>query len=894
MFKSKFLRLTGVSSCLLLLSASLFAAQVEDRIKHRIDPSVTAVVGGNVHPFAKRQNDGGRLNASFKVSRVTMMFKMTDSQRAALNDLMQQQQDPQSPNYHRWLSPEEYAARFGISANDRDQVVAWLQSQGFTINEVGRNGRSITFTGSVRQVESAFQTSMHQYNVKGETYYANATEPSVPSAFSGLVLGFRMLNNFRLKPRPNSRLMSATEVPQFTSSVSGNHYLSPSDFATIYDVNALYAAGLNGAGQSIVVVGQTDVDLTDIRAFRAAAGLPANDPTIVLVPGLADPGVSKADLPEADLDLEWAGAVAPSAHLIYVNSSDVLDSLQYAIDQNLAPVASISYGNCEQNFSVQDVNTLLALTEQANAQGMTVVAASGDSGAADCDARTATSATRGLAVDLPAALPYVTGLGGTEFHEATASWSPTNTTANGSALSYMAEGAWNDTSSTGLAAGGGGYSTYFAKPSWQSAPGVPNDSARDVPDLSMNASPNHDGYLICSSGSCANGFRSSTGNLFIAGGTSAAAPSFAGIVALINQKTNAGQGNVNPILYTLYTTSSAAFHDVTSGGNQVPCAVGSANCTTGKIGYAAGPGYDQATGLGSVDAFNLANAWPAPQTTPVQSPPATTTGNPSGTTPTPPPTPVSTPTSTSTPTTAPQPIGVVESGSLRSGYLVITPDSNTALPTPTVTFGTVSGGNVQAQTGITPTPMITDGSIFVNIVPGIGRDLGVAIVNPGASAIIVTLTLRDQNGTAVGSPVAVTLAANQQVAEFVTQLFPSSLIGTGFSGSLRLQASTAFGVLGLRFSSSEFSTSPVAVTASASGSTLPLPQFAIGGGWATQLALVNNSSAVASGRVSIYDPSGNPMAVSLNGATQSTFSYSIPAGGSWVLAPRDSNGQSPF
>jgi hypothetical protein len=238
----------------------------------------------------------------------------------------------------------------------------------------------------------------------------------------------------------------------------------------------------------------------------------------------------------------------------------------------------------------------------------------------------------------------------------------------------------------------------------------------------------------------------------------------------------------------------------------------------------------------------------------------------------------------------------VEQGSIQSGYVVITPDSNTALPVPTVTFGTVSGGNVQTQAGITPIPMITDGSLFVDVVPGFGRNLGVAIVNPGTSINAITLTLRDQNGNTAGSPVTVTLPPNQQVAEFVTQLFPSNVIGAGFSGSLRLQSSSGFAVLGFRFSSAEFSTSPVAATTVATGGNgvMVLPQFAMGGGWATQLALVNNSTAAASGRVDIYDASGKPMAVNLNGNTQSTFAYSIPAGGSFVLAPRDANGQSPF
>jgi subtilase family serine protease len=886
MFKPKFIQICGSVVCVLISSSvALFAQRpVRDRITQEITRDRIALVRGNVHPMATADRDRGRVGRSFKMRRVTLTFKLTDAQDAALNELLRQQHDPQSPNYHVWLSPAEYAARFGLSANDRNKVLSWLTAEGFTIDEVAQNGRSLSFSGFAAQIESAFHTSIHEYNVNGETYYANATEPSVPAAIADVVLGFRSLNNFKLSPRPNKRSVTA---PQFTSNLSGNHYLSPSDFATIYNLNGLYAAGIDGRGQSIVVAGQTAIDLNDIRAFRSASGLPANDPMVVLVPGSADPGLVKDDLGEADLDLEWAGAVAPNARLIYVNSTNVLDSLQYAIDQNLAPVASISYGNCERNFSSQDINSLVALGQQANAQGITIVAASGDTGAADCESKTTTTAKRGLAVDLPASLPYVTGLGGSEFREASTSWNSTNTATFGSALSYLPEGAWNDTvSGSALSAGGGGRSIYFPKPGWQSSPGVPNDSARDVPDVSFNASGNHDGYLVCSGGSCVNGFRSSAGALFVVGGTSVSAPTFAGIISLINQKTNSSQGNVNPILYSLAVNSPAAFHDITAGDNRVPCVVGTQDCPNGgTIGFSAGPGYDQATGLGSVDALNLISAWPMPPAATAQTPPATSATN------GPPPT-GSTPVSTPTP---PQPIAVVEQGSIRSGYLVITPDTNSTLPSPTVTFGTVSNGAVQAQAGMTPIPSITDGSLFVNVMPSIARNLGVALVNPGGSSNVVTLTLRNMAGNPVGSPVSITLSAHQQIARFVTELFPGGITGDVFTGSLRLQGASPFGVLGLPFSGTEFSTSPVGISAGAdANAAMALPQFALGGGWATQLALVNNGSSGASGRIDLFDPSGNPMAVQLNGTLQSSFTYSIAAGGTFVLAPRDSNGLSPF
>ncbi|HUI44065.1 MAG TPA: S53 family peptidase, partial [Terriglobia bacterium] len=349
-----------------------------------------------------------------------------------------------------------------------------------------------------------------------------------------------------------------------------------------------------------------------------------NPPTVVLVAGSRDPGTIKGDVGEADLDLELSGGVAPDASIIYVNSTDVFESLQYAVDQNLAPVMSISYGGCEQQFDPAGRSDLAATAMQANAQGITITAASGDSGAADCDSGSASSpakiATQGLAVDVPASLPYVTGVGGTRFEDSAGNlWSSTNNSSNGSALSYIPEEAWNDSvQDGGLAATGGGASADYSKPGWQWGPGVPDDGARDVPDVALAASADHDGYLICSQGSCVNGFRAADDTLMVVGGTSVGAPSFAGIVALIDQKKGAAQGNVNYVLYPLAAKSSDAFHDITINNNKVACQLGTTDCPNGvEIGYSAGPGYDQTTGLGSVDALNLANEWasvtPAPR-----------------------------------------------------------------------------------------------------------------------------------------------------------------------------------------------------------------------------------------------------------------------------------------
>jgi subtilase family serine protease len=396
-----------------------------------------------------------------------------------------------------------------------------------------------------------------------------------------------------------------------------------------------------------------------------------------------------------------------------------------------------------------------------------------------------------------------------------------------------------------------------------------------VPDVSLNASGDHDGYLICSNGSCVNGFRDGRGSLFVVGGTSVSAPAFAGIVALLNQKMGAPQGNLNPILYGMAITAPQAFHDITSGGNQVPCRVGSVDCSTGTIGYSAGPGYDLASGIGSIHVANLIASWPRQST----GPGGPTTGN------TPP----------ATPSLAPMPISDVEQGAIKSGYAIITPDLNSAIPTPTVSFGLVSGGTVQSQASGTPASPTTDGSLFADVIPSIGRNLGVAMVNPGSSATLVTLTLKDKDGVTLGSTVSLSLGAHQQISKFISELFSGGTVGASLLGSLRIQSATPLSTLGLHFSGQQFSTLPIGVnTATSSGSNIVIPQFAMGGGWATQIALVNNSTTTLSGRISLFDQAGQPLSLKLNNATQSTFTYSVPSGGAFVLAPRDTNGQSPF
>jgi len=575
------------------LTATLLAQS--DRIPARIDSARTVVLAGHAPARARTKFDQGPVAASFPLPAVTIYVKPSTSQQTALEQLLAQQQNPASAEYHKWLTPEQYADRFGLSQNDVNRITAWLQSQGLQVQRVARSRTWIEFRGTARQMENAFRTRIHQYLENGKLHYANSTDPSIPATLSDIVLGLRGLNNYRLKPR--SRLSGI--VPRDTTS-SGEHQMAPDDFATIYDVTPLYSAGINGAGQKLVIVGQTDINVSDIDAFRSKFNLPPINLQQILVPRQPDPGVSQDDLPEADLDLEWSGSVARNANIIYVNSSNVLTSLQEAIDQDYAPVVSMSYGLCE-GADLIDLPTYRAWALQGNAEGITWLAAAGDDGAADCEDPDARIAQDGLAVDEPGSIPEVTSMGGSEFNEGSgAYWSSTNTANGASALSYIPEMVWNDSGPNyGLAAGGGGASIVFAKPVWQAGPGVPNDSFRHVPDLSIASSPAHDGYYVYTGGS-----------LQIYGGTSVAAPTMAGIVTLLNQYLQqAGLGNINPTLYRMAQDSPGAFHDIKVGNNSVPCVIGSPNCTTGTIGYSAGAAYDQASGLGSPDAFNFIHQW---------------------------------------------------------------------------------------------------------------------------------------------------------------------------------------------------------------------------------------------------------------------------------------------
>jgi pseudomonalisin len=566
-----------------------------------VDDSDRVVLRHNVHALARPGFDSGRSNPERPMNRMMLTLAPPPEAQTELDELLARQHDPASAEFHHWLTPEEFGSRFGRTAEEVGAVTDWLSAHGFRIDEVARAGGWISFSGTARAVERAFATEIHEYHVGGKVRFGNATDPSIPRALSGVVGGIVSLHNFPRHPQiSRSRRLAAGELdPQFTGG-GGNHYLAPADFATIYGLNAAYGAGNNGTGETIAIVGRSDIQVSDVQTFRNSylPGLPLN--FVVTHNGPAPGDLGGDEETEADLDVQWAGAVAPRATLKFVVSqsgaTDGVDlSAAYIVNNNVAPVMSTSFGSCEAVMGAGELSFFSNLWAQAAAQGITSFVASGDAGAAGCEGGGDTFGSS-RAVSGLCSTPYNVCVGGTQFADTlnpSAYWLATNNSATGASVrSYIPEVAWNESGSVSggsdLWSSGGGASSVYAKPSWQSAPGVPADGRRDVPDVALT-SAGHDGYLVYQGG-----------DLFVVSGTSAASPSFAGIMALIVQKAATRLGNMNPTLYQLGTSQysgggTAVFHDVRSGDNTVP----------GVTGFAAGTGFDLVTGLGSVNGNSL-------------------------------------------------------------------------------------------------------------------------------------------------------------------------------------------------------------------------------------------------------------------------------------------------
>ncbi len=621
-----------------------------------IDESQLTVLHGNTHPLARPQFDLGTAPATLPMQRMLLVLKRSAEQEVALRKLLDDQQDKASPSYHKWLTPAEYGTQFGPTDADIQTITSWLQSHGF---EVGTTkGRTVLeFSGSASQVQEAFHTTIHKYIVNGEQHWANSSDPQIPTALLPAMAGVATLHNFLKKPQlhlikePAGARIIPGKKPQVTfpaqNGQPATNALGPQDYAVIYDINPTYGNGIAGSGVTIGVVGRSDPynggeDISDFRNY--AFPLCCGDFNIVL--NGPDPGdLGDGDEGEATLDSTWSGAIAYNAtvDLVVSASTDTTDGIDlsevYIVENNFADIMTESFSSCELYATDTQLAFSYGLAEQAAAQGITYFVSTGDNGAEGCDDPSSPPATHPISVNLLASTPFNVAVGGTMFNEngQTKYWG-TEQPVQESALSYIPEDVWNQSgptlglwsSSGGASAGNfgngeGGTTRGVPKPSWQSGvTGIPPDLVRDLPDVALTAAT-HDPYLVCLEGSC---LPNGQGEFFIyfVGGTSASAPSFAGIMALVDQQMailnpsqGPRQGQANYVLYRLAASQNAnlgqcngsnittppattcIFNDVTVGNNVVPGEQGSL--------YQATTGYDQTTGLGSVNVTNLVTQW---------------------------------------------------------------------------------------------------------------------------------------------------------------------------------------------------------------------------------------------------------------------------------------------
>ncbi|WP_263376056.1 Ig-like domain repeat protein [Granulicella aggregans] len=677
------------------------------RIAANIDDTNLVTLSGNIPPQANAKSDLGAAPEALPLEQMILVLKRDPAQDASLARYLGELQNPGSANYHRWLTPQAFGQRFGVAQQDIARIAAWLKAGGFTVESTPAGGDLIAFSGTHAQLKAAFHTEIHQYKTASGIYWSNAGDPRIPAALAPVVAGFASLNNFPrhamhtkpilIKRDSTTGKWAMADVakgkPQFTTTVKGETYygVGPSDFATMYNVGPLWNDGIDGTGQTIAIIGESDINPADVDYFRSTFGLPAKKLNVIYP--TTDPGTNGSEV-EAALDVEWSGAVAKNATIDLVtapntNTTAGIDiAALYTVTNNLAPIVSESWGGCELSFGVSGNQFYSELWQQADAQGMTVMVSTGDSGSAGCD-QDQEYASYGLQVNGISSTPYTVAVGGTDLYgdytDPSAYWNASNdATTLASAKSYVPEAAWNNSCAndllfgalqtegvtdgdplavcndatlqpyyvtTGGGSGGASQCTVSdgvtpgscsggnPKPTWQAdVPGIPADGVRDLPDVSLFAGNGLWGsfYIYCQSDDIGTGACDVNTALQAAGGTSFASPAFAGIMALVSQQTGTQLGNPNYILYKLAAQQYAdpskqtacqsgnaaaapgcTFYDVTQGGNMVPCLAGTANCTTTSStqqfgilpGYETNVGYDLATGLGSINAYNLASSW---------------------------------------------------------------------------------------------------------------------------------------------------------------------------------------------------------------------------------------------------------------------------------------------
>jgi hypothetical protein len=613
------------------------------RIPPEADLSVRGTLGGHRTAWSIPENDIGPVSPSTLIH-LQLLLTRDAGREAAFQQRLAGQQDTSSSMFHKWLTPAEIGAMYGPAPADIAAIREWLTSQGLQVELVAPSRVFVEFSGFASEVEDAFQTSLHLYQLPGmgsstkQSWRAPTTEPTIPVAFQPVVSAIEGLAEIPLEPPHSVETNRASGPSPRLTTPSGSHSIAPADFATIYDLTPIYKAGINGSDVRIAIIGQSQVNPADISTYESIFGLPVKAANVVIPTNGADPGQQNNDYQsEATLDVERVIGTAPGAQPDLVVSSEAtggnLTAISYNVQVLLDPIMTLSYISCEANVGKAITDFYVSLFSQGAAEGISAFVSAGDSGAAGCDAHNvAPPATQSLGVNAYCSSGFVTCVGGTELNDTAnphAYWANTNNGNLGSALGYIPEGVWNDpTTSSGttiIDAGGGGESLYVPKPAFQSGTGVPADGFRDTPDISFSASGAHDGYAICylnsSVGPCTP--NSQGGYTFDSngGGTSASAPSMAGIAALLDQELGGRQGALNPLIYRLANrVYNTAFHDVTQASSGVSnCTAvtpslcnnstpGQSGLTGGLPGYLVSIGYDLATGWGSLDVANFINA----------------------------------------------------------------------------------------------------------------------------------------------------------------------------------------------------------------------------------------------------------------------------------------------
>ncbi len=602
-------------------------------LTHSVDERQTVKLAGNTRPEANHLNDRGAVRDSTRFEHMLLQLRRAPDQQQALEEFLKDLYNPQSPNFHKWLSASEFGSRFGLAQGDTTTVLNWLTSHGLTVNGITAN-LVVDFSGTAAQLRRTFHTEVHHLSVLGKQHYANMSDPDIPAALAPAVAGLVSMNDF--KPHPLGRA-----VPNFTTS-SGRYAVVPSDLATIYNFTPVFQAGISGQGQTIAVLEDSDMFSTgDWYVFRKAFGLArpypqgrliTQHPTSSTGEACSDPYLNENAV-EAAIDAEWASAAAPSATVVVAScegttfTSGIFIALQNLLTNGDTPpgVVSISYGMAEASLGSAQNAFISSLYQMAVAEGVSVFVAAGDSGAGGDDGG-ATVATHGIGVNGFSSTPYNVAVGGTDFGDryfGTSGnyWSATNSPTFGSAFSYIPEISWNGSCASELLAGSNGFATTYGasgycqnggpqnviasgggpsncssgspvpgsaagntcagypKPSWQSVVGNPSDDVRDIPDISIfgsNAVWGHV-YVACFSDPGAGG-RSCLGDPSTwsgYGGTSLSAPTMAGIQALVNQKTSSRWGNPNPVYYALaaaeYGTSGNPSCDATASMPDPSC-----------------------------------------------------------------------------------------------------------------------------------------------------------------------------------------------------------------------------------------------------------------------------------------------------------------------------------